>query len=300
MRGPELVAVGLACIDYLVRVDRGDGGRILDFLIQGGGLMGTAAVAAARLGARTAIWTRIGDDRPHSTMVVEGFEEEGVDTRGINVVAGGKTPFSVVMVDGRTGEREIYFSPGFFPEDPEIEMSLLEMIDGSKCVLVDGTWPKAAMAAARKAKDLGIPIVGDINHIGGNEDLLRLIDFPIIPRGCAEEIAGPGRYRDALKVLHSLGARVSAVTLGEDGSLWYDGKEFYHQPSFKVEVVDTTGCGDVFHGAFAFCLARGWELEKARRFASAVAAMKARKLGGRTGIPKYDEVMDFLSQAQGP
>jgi len=89
------------------------------------------------------------------------------------------------------------------------------------------------------------------------------------------------------------------ITLGEDGCIWLEDGAVRRCPAFAVEVVDTTGCGDVFHGAFTFGMARGWDVAANVRFASAAAALKCRALGGRTGIPAYGDVVAFLGACGG-
>ena len=93
--------------------------------------------------------------------------------------------------------------------------------------------------------------------------------------------------------------KAAGITAGVDGSFYADGAERFHQPAFGVEVVDTTGAGDVFHGAFAFALLHDWTARERAEFASAVAALKCRKLGGRAGIPSLEVTLAFLSGRSG-
>jgi ribokinase len=96
-----------------------------------------------------------------------------------------------------------------------------------------------------------------------------------------------------------IGAAVVTVTMGARGSLtWHHGQVF-HQQAFPVEVLDTTGAGDVFHGAYIYGILQGWQLKDIVAFASAVAAMKCRKVGGRTGIPTLGEALAFLTEQTG-
>ena len=113
---------------------------------------------------------------------------------------------------------------------------------------------------------------------------------------CAERYGGTGHIEGDLWKVAELGGRVPMITLGDQGCIWLEDGEVHRCPAFAVDVVDTTGCGDVFHGAFTFGLARGWDVARNARFASAVAALKCRALGGRTGIPTVDEVAAFLAE----
>ena len=117
------------------------------------------------------------------------------------------------------------------------------------------------------------------------------------PRGftpSAVEGESRGGCEEALELLHSYGARIAVVTAGGRGCWYSAGGERGHCKAFEVEVVDTTGAGDVFHGAFAYALARGWEVARCVEFSAAVAALKCGKLGGRTGIPTLPQTLEFL------
>ena len=99
----------------------------------------------------------------------------------------------------------------------------------------------------------------------------------------------------ALKKVRALGCRVAAVTLGAQGTLWLDQTGIHKQAAFTVKVVDTTGAGDVYHGAYTLAIGEGQTVIEAMRFASAVAALKCTRRGGRAGIPSRDEVNVFLA-----
>jgi ribokinase len=148
-----------------------------------------------------------------------------------------------------------------------------------------------------------VPVTVDLEFDGRREDeFLQVVDYGIIPLAFARRRYGVEDPAEAARLLFDEmaphGGVAGVVTAGTRGS-WavWDGEEF-HQPAFRAPVVDTTGCGDVFHGAFALGLAREWELPAVLRFSSAVAALKCRKLGGRAGIPDAQEVDDFLASAE--
>ena len=124
--------------------------------------------------------------------------------------------------------------------------------------------------------------------------LLRATDYLIASKVFAEALTGLTSPSEAAEVLAGYGSSVTVVTLGEEGSLTLAGGRSFHTPAFPVDVVDTTGAGDVYHGAFIFGLLREWPLEKTAEFASAVAAMSCTRLGGRQGIPTLDEAISFL------
>jgi len=294
----KLISIGLSVIDYLFLCRGQPGGALCgadDHLVQGGGMAATAAVTMARLGARVEIWTRVGDSTP-GRFIIEQFEAEGVDTSQVKVCGGGRSPACAVIVDRRDGERRFFFFPGS-GLDPAIDHLDFSRIDDADAILVDCYWPEAQIAAARRARAAGVPVCGDIEKLSERTlDLVLLIDYPIYSLECARRWGRSGSTEGDLRAVAELGGVAPMITLGDQGCIWLGEGHVRRLPAFEVPVVDTTGCGDVFHGAFTFGLAQGWEVERIARFASATAALKCRALGGRTGIPRYDEVARFLER----
>ncbi|MEA3345951.1 MAG: PfkB family carbohydrate kinase [Chloroflexota bacterium] len=292
----KVIGIGLACLDYLLRVPDlrtvHRGCRLEDFKMQGGGLVATAMVAVARLGGRAELWNVVGEDH-HGRLIEEELLQEGVDLSQIVRLAGHASPFNFVLVDGRTGER-VFLSPGsdWQPSWLEVERDW-SRIDSADSLLVDGFWKPWALKGLSRAREKGVPTCGDIGHIAGNEELLELIDYLVVPRHAAEEIAGSAGP-EALKALSGFGARMVAITMGPQGAIYLANGKIEEIPAFEVEAVDTTGAGDVFHGAFAYGVARGWTPRRLMLFSSAVAALKCTKLGGRTGIPNLAQTRRFL------
>lgn len=293
---PYIVGFGVACIDYIVvapTVEPGEHTHVRDFIVQGGGLTGTALVAAARLGAHTKILGRIGDD-DIGDQIVEGLNAEGVDTSDLIRVPRGESLLSVVLVDPQTAERTIYCKP-----DRNIECSTdlinLDSVEKADVILLDAHWADGARIVARRAKEVEVPIVCDISPNSQTLDIVAMCDYPVVARKAAIAFAGTDDYRLALDRLLSLGAKAAVITCGSDGAYYASSSTWGHVRAFEVEAVDTTGAGDVFHGAFAFGIAKGWDIKDTVRFASAVAAIKCTKLGGRTGIPTFEETQAFIA-----
>ena len=267
---------------------------IVEYKVEGGGLTGTAVVAASRLGARTKMLGRIGDDDV-GDRIAEGLEAEGVDTSGLIRVEGGKSYFSIIHVDADTAERTIY---GRADTDIECSTDLipLEALEGADALLLDPHWPEGTRVVAKRARELGIPIVLDIFIRPEVLDILAMCDYPVIPRKSALKFAGTQDYSQALAKIRSLGPRAAVITCGPDGAYYADETSEGHVEAFPVEAVDTTGAGDVFHGAVAFGLTQGWDLREVVTFASAVSAIKCTKVGGRTGIPTFEQTVAFLAE----
>lgn len=294
----SVVGVGVACLDYLLQVPRlsqvPKGCDLQALKLQGGGMTATAMVAVARLGGQAELWTVLGQGH-HGDVILEELALEGVDVSQVARRPEMRSPFNFVLVDGEAGER-VFLKPdvdwGRAWTDLDIAVDL-SRVDAAGALLVDGHWRQIAVPALRRARQRGVPTCGDIVSVARYEDLLPLIDYLVVPRHAAQEAAGEVGPR-ALQALAEFGARMIVVTLGSEGALyWVDG-ETHACPAFDVRVVDTTGAGDVFHGAFAYGLARGWQPRQLMLFSSAVAALKCTQLGGRTGIPNMVQVRRFL------
>ncbi|MHC4718219.1 MAG: PfkB family carbohydrate kinase [Planctomycetota bacterium] len=294
--GKNVIGVGLACLDLLILWEDAsapvDAARIAEFEVQGGGMTATAMVAAARLGARAEFWGAVGNDWA-GEMIVEGLEPEGVDTSQVVRVGGACGPIVVVCIDGPTGERRFPFIQRIV--DPDDPVGDLGRLADAGCVLVDGTRHASAMRAVTEARRLGVPVVGDVEGINERtRSLMAHIDYAIVAAEAARRL-DRSDLRCACEKILAMGPAHAIVTLGADGLVCLSDGQFTEMDAFKVEVVDTTGAGDTFHGAFCCGLVRGLDLQTNLAFSSAAAAMKCRKIGGRAGIPTYDQVARFLA-----
>ena len=152
--------------------------------------------------------------------------------------------------------------------------------------------------AARIARAAGIPVVADLesSRFPRFAELLGLADHPILSAQFACEITGATSPAAAAANLWRKDRAAVVVTCGVEGCWFLDGanKRPEHFPAFRVKAIDTTGCGDVFHGAYAAALARGLPMIERIRLASATAAIKATRRGGQSGIPNLRAVERFL------
>ena len=294
----EVVAVGLACYDHLVRVPSfraaAEGCRVRRVSVQGGGVAATAAAAAARLGARTALYCRLGDDF-FGRVARDQLSAAGVELP-VPPIPGAQSPVSTVLVEEESGERRFLYFPGRGLEAPVPPLE--EPLRDARVLLVDGRWEEASLAAARLAVRLRVPVVTDIGHLRPHEEeILRLADYPIFSQLILGELGVYPPEREALagRILAEGRARCVVFTLGEEGcEVHRRNREVRQYPAFPVEVEDTTGAGDAFHGAFAFAVARGWDFERSLRLALAVGALSCRSFGGRAGLPGLEEALRLL------
>ena len=288
----DIIGLGYSAVDYLGVVPHMpelDTKLLLEeFIRQGGGVTATAMVAAARLGARVAFVGAVGDD-DFGDFTTRELEKEGVDTSRVVRAPGASSQFSFIMVEKASGKRTILWTRSDVPPlDPD---SLdRDFITSCKVLHIDRHEIPAAMRAAGWVREAGGIVSMDAGTYAPEvDDLLPLADVLITSHAFAVDSTGESDpARSARALLKD--RRIAGVTWGERGS-WFacsDGAEF-HVPAFEVNVVDTTGAGDVFHGAFSFGLARAWDALRCARFASAVAALNCTKLGGRAGIPTCEE-----------
>ncbi len=267
--------------------------EVVEFTIQGGGPVATALAALGRLGVRTIFMGVVSDD-PAGDEIKRGLAEEGVDTRGLKVKKGGTSQVAFIVVNRKTATRTIFWKRPTCGEltPRDIRTSLIK---GKDFLLIDGLMVDASMEALRIARDHGVPIMLDGGRLRpGMMELARMCDYVV----CSEEFAreAGGTPEMAIKRLRSRDTKAVTVTLGRRGSVTWYGGGFFRTPAFKVDAVDTTGAGDVFHGGYIYGLLRGWDMERTVRFASAFAALKCRRLGGRSGIPGLKEVVRFMEE----
>ena len=262
----------------------------------GGGLTATALVAAARLGSRCAFAGVLGDDEL-SRFVENRFREEGIDTQHVRHRAGARPVYALIIVDESSKSRTILYDlEGAFGAEPDWPAE--EVIRSARVLFVDHFGVEGMTRAARVARGAGTAVVADLesDEHPGFAGLVKIVDHLIVSSDFAARLTGERDPAEAARRLWSPGRRATVVTGGDRGC-WYLGEAAAgtrHQPAFAVDVVDTTGCGDVFHGAYASALARGLELEARIRFAAAAAALKATRRGGQAGIPTRSVVEEFL------
>jgi sugar/nucleoside kinase (ribokinase family) len=300
----DVLGFGAVAVDDLLYVDQYPAPDskvpVVEERRAGGGLAGTALVAAARLGARAAYCGVLGDDEL-SQFTIQELEREGVNCTPVLRHEGARPIHSRIIVERSTAQRSILFSmAGVTPRRPE-EMSE-ELIASCRVLFVDHTVIEGGLRAIELAHVHGIPVVGDIERDAGPRlpELMRQIDHLIVGVQFARRATGAADPPAMVRVLSSAGRACAVVTLGDHGCYYAErGGEVQHFPAFKVQVVDTTGCGDVFHGAYAACIARGEEVRTAIRVATAAAGIKATRPGGRAGIPDRAAVERFLSRERG-
>ncbi|OIV35542.1 ribokinase [Mangrovactinospora gilvigrisea] len=291
----DLVVVGSANADLVVGVERrpGAGETVLgsDLAVHPGGKGANQAVAAARLGARTALVGRVGDDA-HGRLLTASLTDAGVDTAALRV-GGAPTGVALITVDP-SGDNSIVVSPGansrLTPEDVRASADLLRSAAVVSTLLevpVETVAEVARIAAApggprlvlnpSPPRELPREVLAACDPLVLNEHEARVLGATAAGRGAAEELL-------------RLGARSVVVTLGADGAVVADASGTAHVPSVKVDAVDTTGAGDAFTAALAWRLGAGAALREAAAYAARVGAVAVTRAGAQESYPTAAEV----------
>ncbi len=297
---PDIVGIGVCTVDHLVTVPRmphrNENMQALNYMRQPGGLASCSLVAAARLGAATKIISRIGDDALGEYILAD-LQREGVDVSLLLEEAGSESHVSLILVNEQSGDRSIITRPptGAAISPAEIKRDDLE---GARVLFVDNITP-ATLQLAAWARESDIKVVLDpARPYAEIKPLLDLVDVPIVPEQWAKAWLPDVPPAEVAQRLFEEGAEIAVVTLGERGAVvcWDQGLRRF--PAYPVNVVDTTGAGDAYHGAFMYALLQGWDVPRMAQFASAVGSLNCRAMGGRSALPTRDEVDQFMRRAR--
>ena len=297
--GGRVIGIGVACLDQLILWEDMAApvreAKIIACDMQGGGMAATAMVTVARLGGEAEFWGAVGDDWV-ADRILKGLEDERVDTSHVRRIDGKTGPFMVVCIDRRTARRHFFHWTGLC--DAGSPLGSLERLQDAGCLLTDLTRPETDLAAAREARRLGVPVVADVEGMSERaRPVLAHTDYAIADEGCLRNLNAGADPRKACEAIRAMGPAQVVITLGEGGLVFLDGERFGRMNAFDVEAVDTTGAGDVFHGAFCYGLTQGFAMDENLAFASAAAALKCCRLGGRAGIPGCEDVIRFLKDS---
>jgi sulfofructose kinase len=292
-RAVDVAGVGINATDTIIRLphfpapDSKVQVRSVDVLP--GGQVATALVACRRWGLGARYVGKIGDDDAGRLQQFE-MERAGVEAHWV-VAPGGRSQSSFILVDETSGERTVLWirEPGVALRPGDIQR---EWIRGARALLVDGHDTAAGTQAARWAREEMIPVVGDFdNRYPGVETLLEFVDFPVTSRDFAERLTGESDLLRSLpRLLLQYKCRTICATLGRLGAIAWDGSRFSLCPAFRIRAIDTTGAGDIFHGAFLYGLITKWTTEEILEFSCAAAAMNCQAVGARGHIASIEEI----------
>jgi sulfofructose kinase len=292
----DLVGVGLNATDTLISVphhpERGSKLESPSVSVLPGGQVASAVVACQQWGLRTRYVGKLGDD-PAATLHREEFARAGVETQ-IITAHGCASHQSFILVDA-SGERTVIrrHDENLLLQPAELKR---EWISNARALLVDGCDTAAATTAATWAREAHIHVVADFDEAyPGIEELMKNVDYLIVSRDFPQMICGESDLRNSLPLLQRrFRCRLTAATLGSDGVLAWDGRQFYDASAYQVPVVDTTGAGDIFHAGFIYALLQGWPFQRQLDFACAAAALNCTANGARGGIRTVEEIQKLM------
>jgi len=291
----DVVGLGLNSVDLLCVVPEypqfNTKTRLQGYQMLGGGQVATAMALCGRYGLRARYLGKVGSDE-RGRFSRSSLEAEPIDLSGLITVEGAYNQFAIILIDARNGERTILWD-----RDPALRFDAgewgKEMICSGKVLHLDGHDVPASIQAAAWAKEEGIPVMLDGDTVReGYEALLQHVDIMISSERLPERLTGiPSLEKGLKEISRRYHCLVTGATLGREGSLaCYQGK-FIRTPGHKVKCVDTTGAGDIFHGAFIYGMLQGWTLEDILSFSNVAAALKCTRQGARAAIPALKEVL---------
>jgi sulfofructose kinase len=294
----QVIGLGQACVDYLGRIARFPQQdrkvELKDLHMGCGGPASTALVTLARLGISTSFLCAISDD-PFGKEIIKTLKKENVDISYLKITPGYSSQFAFIAITEKSGNRTIFWHrgtvPHLRPEDVDIRC-----FPSARILHLDSLMIEAGVAAARQAKALGITVVLDAGTLRkGAEELIALVDVLIASATFATPLVGfDAPLETALHALRDRGPAQVVITLGEKGSIGLDDQGIVRQDAFAVRALDTTGAGDVYHGAYIYGILQGWDMSQCMRFASAAAALKCREIGAQSGIPGLETIRNLI------
>ena len=328
----DIVGIGASTLDRFIVVDHYPTGRevqqVVSSTTDGGGPVATALAVAGKYGARTAMIDSIGDDMV-GRHILDDFEKYNVNTEAIQVESGANSGVATILVKQSTGERAVFFERSTATE-PEFLDTHKQLIESAYILHINGRHRQLMCSAMAVAKEGGTIISLDGGAQRYDEDMKPITEashIVIVARDYAEKYTGTTNLEDACRIIHERGALVAGVTDGANGSyfVWPDGTAYRCKPFPQEAVVDTTGAGDSFHGAFLSKLSNVLhrvsaevsmtndelvsgslgaigllkrctheDLEKAAIFASAVASLNTQGIGGRSPLPTLKSVQELI------
>lgn len=305
----NVFGIGQCSIDYISYMDEfpmeNTKIEVTPYEIFGGGPVATALVALSRFGVKTKFMGLVSDDDT-GILIKEGLVKEGIDISHIIDIPHNRSQTAFILVNKNNAKRTIFWSkPTAVIKDYNVHLGAallhLNTIINSRDLSflhLDGYLFDISMNAALTAKKNNIPVMIDIGSFREERyEIVKIADYVV----CSEvfsNVYSKGDHEETLRKLIENGCKTATVTLGARGSLTQTGNKIFHTPAYIVKAVDTTGAGDVFHGGYIYGIINNWAIEDTLKFASASAALKCLKLGGRDGIPNVKTVREFINNTK--
>jgi sugar/nucleoside kinase (ribokinase family) len=296
----DVVGVGANSVDYVYRLPaypepEGPNAkmRVTTHAVLCGGQVTTALATCAALGLRTKYVGAFGTDH-NGRRIREELARRAIDTSDA-VIRESPNPFAVILLAEDAGERIVLWD-----RDERLTLQRQELpadaITHARVLHVDDVDQPAAIAAARMARAAGVPVTSDIDRLTESTDeLVASVTIPIFAEHVPPALTGQSDPERALRQIKREHHRLVCVTLGARGAMLLHGDRIYHEPAFQVHVVDTTGSGDVFRGAFISGLLQQKGPVELLRFANATAGLSCTRAGAMDGVPRAEEIAKLLN-----
>ena len=301
----DLIGVGLVAVDILwitpPGARMGEKNNTPQMILQGGAPAGSGTCGPAMLGYQTGFLARLGDN-VLSRIAREEFAARGVRSSLFVDAPGAEPALALVQIDPKTAERTVYYNLTRYQPLRAGDLSV-KMLRDTRALLLDSFEMAATLAALDMVAGTPVRTILDLEH--GDPVLIRqaiaAATDSILPWGLAEELTGKNDPGAALAILRTWTNGNLLVTDGVRGSWACDGQGIRHQPAFQVCAVDSTGCGDAYHGGYVVGVLEGWNLGMRMEFGAWMAAEVAKTLGGRTNLPSNQDLAkrntDMLTSA---
>lgn len=298
----DVLGIGISAVDDTLTVEHyplpGAKVPVQSSARHGGGLACTAIATAAVLGGKTAFIARFGDDEL-SEYIRSNLSQRGADVSHIITDALGQPYHSRIIIDRTTGERTIFYDLNRYRPVQAADVSA-ELLASTRVLLVDFLSAPGPLELILKARRANVPVVLDIEgQCAESASVLEHVDHLVVPEEFARWSTGKQDLHAACAALAGIRRAATVITAGANGCWWTDSPQRppMHFPAFAVKAVNTNGCGDTFHGAYALAIAMNFSIGEAVCFASASAAIKAAASGGGwDALPSAAQVMGFLHQ----
>ena len=296
----DVIGLGSVTVDFVAVVKNwpaeGQKQPLESLSIHDGGLVGTALVAAARLGGNTGFIGKLGFSNM-AKRAIEAFKAENIDTSFVIREKNAEPIVAFVFTNSDSGHRNIFWTRQSVKYPMPDELENTKWYEKTKVLMIDDECGLPGIEAAQVAREYNIDIVIDIEQ--GNEytkKALEVANHIVVSQDFAQPYTGLNETNEMLKKLQVSKNQTVVITRGDKGCIILQSEKIFEIPGYEVNVVDTTGCGDVFHGAYALAIAQGRTVKQACEMACAAGAMCATKKGGRDGIPNAKQLKTFMEQ----
>lgn len=302
---PEILGVGEVCIDWTSIVDHfPEPDEKVDALSQdyfSGGVTANFCVATARLGAKTGFFGAVGDDDFGEHLIKE-LKKDNVDTTHLIIKKRKETAVNFIVVNKQNGEKFIIQSPYLYSTAPEQSDYSDFLLDGVRLVHSTAIYPELTTHIFQQAKNRHIITSLDLEKqiaiwgVNKLKPILDLTDILLPNKKGAMQLTNTKTPQQAAQIFLDWGIKLVVITLGEKGAIAFTSEDTIEVPAYKVPVIDTTGAGDTFCGAFAYTYGiKKWNIKQALQFSIAAASLKIQHLGAKSGMPTFHQVENFLN-----